>query len=155
MHTLIQILLVVRQIKKSNSGACQFLGCNLISSSSKKQNFTTLSIVKTEYVAAKSCCAQVLQIKRQLEDFGIVSSKILIKCDNTSIINLSKNPVQHSKSKHIEIRHHFIREHIENEDVILDYINSKDQIANIFTKPVREDRFCSLRRELGMTNFNV
>ena len=68
----------------------------------------------------------------------------MIKCDNTSAINLSKNPVQHSKSKHIEIRHHFIRKHVANEDVMLDYINTKDQIANIFTKPLREDRFVHL-----------
>ena len=90
-----------------------------------------------------------------MEDFGITNNKILITCDNISIINLSKNLVQHSKSKHIEIRHHFIREHVANEDVMLDYINTEDQIANIFTKPLREDRFCSLRRELGMVDIDA
>ena len=106
-------------------------------------------------MAVESCCAQVLWIKRQLEDFGITNSKILIKCDNTSTINLSKNLVQHSKSKHTKIRHHFIRKHVANEDVMLDYINTEEQIADIFTKPLREDRFCSLRRELGMIDIDA
>ena len=106
-------------------------------------------------MAARSCCAQVLWIKRQLEDFGITNSKILIKCDNTSVINLSKNLVQNSKSKHIEIRHHFIRKHVANEDVMLDYINTEDQIADIFIKALREDRFCSLRSELEMIDINA
>ena len=111
--------------------------------------------MKAEYVAIRSCCTQVLWIKRQLEDFGITSSKIFIKCDNTSVINLSKNPIQYSKSKHIEIRHHFIRKHVVNEDVMLDCINIEEQIVDIFTKFLREDKFCSLRRELGMIDIDV
>ena len=59
----------------------------------------------------------------QLEAYGIKQSKIFIKCDNTSAINLSKNSIQHSRSKYIEIRHHFIRKHVANKDVILEYIN--------------------------------
>ena len=125
--------------RKSTSGVCQFLGCNLILWSSKKQNSTILSTAKAEYVTFGSCCAQLLWTKRQLEDFSITSSKILIKCDNTSVINLSKNPVQHSKSKHIEISHHFIRKYVANEDVMLEYINTKNQIVDIFTKPLSED----------------
>ena len=141
--------------RKSTSGTCQFLGCNLISWSSKKQNSTALSTAEAEYVSAASCCAQVLWIKRQLEDFDINSSKILIQCDNTSAINLSKNPVQHSKTKHIEIRYHFIREHIANENIQLEYVSTENQVADIFTKPLSEDRFCDLRRELGMIDVNA
>ena len=92
--------------RKSTSGTCQFLGLNLVSWYSKKQNLVALSIAEAEYVAAGSCCAQILWIKQQLKDFGIKLSKTPILCDNTSAINLSKNPVQHSRSKHIEIRHH-------------------------------------------------
>ena len=69
---------------------------------------------------------------------------------NTSIINLSKNLIQHSSSKHIEIRYHFIREHVANEDINLEYINIENQLADIFIKSLREDRFCSLGRELGV-----
>ena len=81
----------------------------------------------------------------QLEDYDIKQSKITIKCDNTSAINLSKNPIQHSRSKHIEIRYHFIRKHVANDDINLEYVNTKNQLADIFIKPLREDRFHSLR----------
>ena len=86
----------------------------------------------------------------QLEDYGIKQRKMIIKCDNTSTINLSKNPIQHSRSKYIEIIYHFIREHVANEDINLEYINTKNQLVDIFIKPLREDRFCLLRRELGV-----
>ena len=75
----------------------------------------------------------------QLEDYNIKQSKICIKCDNTSIINLSNNPIQHSRSKHIKIRYHFIRKHIANEDINLEYINIENQLADIFTKLLKED----------------
>ena len=75
---------------------------------------------------------------------------ISIRCDNTSAINLSKNPVQHSRSKHIEIRHHFIRDHVQNENVVLDFVSTDKQLADIFTKPLSEERFCMIRRELGV-----
>ena len=78
-------------------------------------------MVEAEYIAAESCCAQILWIK-QLEDFGIKLNKTPIRCDNTSAINLTKNPVQHSRSKYIEIRHHFIRDHVNNGDVILEFV---------------------------------
>ena len=73
-----------------------------------------LSTAEAEYIAAESCCDQILWIKQQLEDFRIKLNETPIKCDNTSAINLSKNPIRHSRSKHIEIRHHFIREHVQN-----------------------------------------
>ena len=105
-------------------------------------------MIEAQYIVAGSCCAQILWIKMQLEDNNTKQNKISIKCDNTSAINLSKNPIQHSRSKHIEIRYHFIREHVANEDVNLEYINKENQLADIFIKPLREDKFCSLRREL-------
>ncbi|WP_375676740.1 Ty1/Copia family ribonuclease HI, partial [Bartonella sp. CB21SXKL] len=76
-----------------------------------------LSTAEAEYVAAGSCCAQTLYIKQQLEDFGLCLSQIPLKCDNTSAISLTKNPIQHSRTKHIEIRHHFIRDHVQKGDV--------------------------------------
>ena len=86
----------------------------------------------------------------QLEDYDIKQSKITIKCDNTSAFNLSKNLIQHSRSKHIEIRYHFIKEHIVDDDINLEYINIENQLVDIFTKLLREDRFYSLREELGV-----
>ncbi len=136
--------------RKSTSGTCQFLGANLVSWFSKKQNSVALSTAEAEYIAAGSCCAQVLWIKQQLEDFGIKMDNIPIKCDNTSAINLTKNPVQHSKSKHIEIRHHFIRDHVMKNDVMIEYVCTENQLADIFTKPLCKDRFNFLRNALSL-----
>ena len=136
--------------RKSTSGSCQFLGENLISWFSKKQNSVALSTAEAEYVAAGSCCAQILWIKQQLEDYGIKQDKIPINCDNTSAINLTKNPIQHSRTKHIEIRHHFIRDHVLNGDVTLQFVCTDNQLADIFTKPLSEERFSVLRRGLGV-----
>ena len=136
--------------RKSTSGACHFLGQSLVSWASKKQNSVAISTAEAEYIAAGSCCAQVLWIKHQLEDYGITFDKVPIRCDNTSAINLTKNPVQHSRTKHIEIRHHFIRDHVNCGDVILEYVSTDVNWADIFTKPLAEDRFCKIRIELGM-----
>ena len=77
-------------------------------------------------------------------------TKIPIKCDNTSTINLSKNFIQHSRTKHIEIRHHFIRDHIQNKDITLEFVSTEDQLADIFFKPLNIDRFEQIRGELGL-----
>jgi len=136
--------------RKSTSGTCQFLGHALVSWHSKKQTSVALSTAEAEYIAAGSCVAQILWMKQQLEDFEIKFDHIPIRCDNTSAINLSKNPVQHSRSKHIEIRHHFIRDHVQNGDIQIEFVLSEKQVADIFTKPLSEEIFCKIRRELGM-----
>jgi len=136
--------------RKSTSGTCYFLGHSLVSWFSKKQNSVALSTTEAEYIAAGNCCAQVLYMKQQLEDFKLKFDHIPIRCDNTSAINISKNPILHSRTKHIEIRHHFIRDHVQKGDVELKFISTDFQWADIFTKPLQEDRFCTIRRELGM-----
>ena len=77
---------------------------------------------------------------------------ILIKCDNISVISLTKNPIQHSRTKHIEIMHHFIRDHVQKGDVVLEFVDTLHQLADIFTKPLNKDRFCTIRDELGIMN---
>ena len=99
--------------KKSTSGICQFLGGSLVSWASRKLTSVALSTAEAEYIAAGSCCTQLLWMKHTLEDYGLTFSKIPIMCDNTSAIMIFKNPVLHSRTKHIEIRHHFIRDHVE------------------------------------------
>ena len=94
--------------RKSTSGGCFYLGNNLVSWMSKKQNSVSLSTAEAEYIATGSCCTQLLWMKKLLHDYGIPQDTMCIFCDNISAINLSKNPVQHSKSKHIKIRYHFI-----------------------------------------------
>ena len=89
-------------------------------------------------------------MKQQLEDFKLMYNHIPIKCDNTSAINLSKNPIQHSRTNHIEIRYHFLRNHVQNGDIVLEFTNTHDQLADIFTKPLPEDRLFLIRREIGM-----
>ena len=103
-------------------------------------------------MAAGSCCAQILWIKNQLEDFNIFYNHIAIKCDNTSAICLTKNPIQHSRTKHIEIRHHFIRDHVQRGDVNLLFVNTDNQLVDIFTKTLNEDPLNFIIHELGMSN---
>ena len=70
-------------------------------------------------------------VKQQLKNYGIDQNKIYLKCDNTSVINLTKNLIQHYRAKYIEIRHHFIRDHIQNSDIVLEFIPTKNQLADI------------------------
>ncbi|KAK8526380.1 hypothetical protein V6N12_020852 [Hibiscus sabdariffa] len=140
--------------RKSTSGTCQFLGNMLISWFSKKQNSVALSTTEAEYISAGSCCAQVLWMKQQLFDYGIDVGTIPIKCDNTSAICLTKNPIHHSRTKHIEIRHHFIRDHVSKDDIVLEYVDTLHQLADIFTKPLDKERFWTLRRDLGLMDLS-
>ena len=135
---------------KSTSGSCQLLGSNLISWFGKKQICVTLSMVEAEYISVESLCAQLLWIKQQLKDYGIDLKEIPLKCDNNSIINFSKNLILHSRSKHIEVRHHFLRDHVQNKDINLEFVSTDNRLADIFTKPLREERFNDLRSELGI-----
>jgi len=89
-------------------------------------------------------------MKYQLHDYGFEFSKIPIMCDNTSAINIAKNPIQHSRTKHIDVRHDFIRDHVQKGDIELKFVATCDQLADIFTKPLDPDAFISIRRRLGM-----
>ncbi|GKB10594.1 retrovirus-related pol polyprotein from transposon TNT 1-94 [Tanacetum coccineum] len=100
--------------RRSTSGSAQFLGDRLVSWSSKKQRSTAISTTEAEYIAMSGCCAQILWMRSQLKDYGFDFNKIPLYCDNKSAIALCCNNVQHSRSKHIDIRHHFIREQVEN-----------------------------------------
>nr|KYP33754.1 Retrovirus-related Pol polyprotein from transposon TNT 1-94 [Cajanus cajan] len=140
--------------RKSTSGTCHFIGSALVSWHSKKQNSVALSTAEAEYIAAGSCCAQILWMKQQLSDYGLSLDHIPIKCDNTSAINLSKNPVLHSRTKHIEIRHHFLRDHVQKGDCVLEFVETKNQLADIFTKPLPKENFFSIRQELGFLDYS-
>ena len=134
--------------RKSTSGTCHFLGHSLLSWHSKKQNSVALSTTEAEYIAVGLGCAQVLWMKQTLSDFGLTYSHVPIKCDNTSAISISKNLVQHSRTKHIEIRHHFLRDHAQKGDITLDFVRTEDQLADIFTKSLNENQFVNFRRQL-------
>ena len=140
--------------RKSTSGTCQFLGRSLVSWFSKKQNCVALSTAEAEYVAAGNCVAQILWIRQQLRDFGLDYKEVPIKCDNTSAINLTKNPIQHSRTKHIDIKHHFIRDHALKGDINLEFVCTKEQLADILTKPLDREKFIYIRTQLGMIELN-
>ncbi|KAJ9558053.1 hypothetical protein OSB04_012667 [Centaurea solstitialis] len=99
--------------RKSTSGSCQFLGDKLVSWTSKKQICVSTSTAEAEYVAAASCCSQVLWMKTQLLDYGYKLKRVPVYCDSESANAITSNPVQHSKTKHIDIRYHFIKDNVE------------------------------------------
>jgi hypothetical protein len=136
--------------RKSTSGTCQFLGRSLVSWSSKKQNSVALSTTEAEYVAADACCAQLLWMMLTLRDFGCKFSKVPLLCDNESAIKLANNHVNHSRTKHIDTRHHLLRDHEAKGDITLSHVSTDKQLADIFTKPLDELRFCALRSELNI-----
>ena len=117
--------------RKSTSGGCHLLGHSLVSWSSKKQNFVALSTAEAEYIAARACCAQILYMKQSLLDYGVVLDRIPFLCDNESAVKIANNPVQHSRTKHIDIRHHFLRDHVARNDISLCGVRSEDQLADI------------------------
>nr|GFB75639.1 uncharacterized mitochondrial protein AtMg00810-like [Tanacetum cinerariifolium] len=102
--------------RKSTSGGIQFLGGDkLVSWSSKKQDYTSMSSAEAEYVSLSACCAQVLWMRTQLTDYGFHFDKIPMYCDSKAVIAISCNPVQHSRTKHIDVRYHFIKEQVKKE----------------------------------------
>ena len=109
-----------------------------------------LSTAEAEYVAAASCCAQLLWIKQQLKDFGIETCCIPILCDNTSAMNMAKNPVQHKCTKHIDVRHHFLRDNVEKGNIVMEFCKTENQVADIFTKALGRESFQKNRLELGL-----
>nr|GEX90901.1 hypothetical protein [Tanacetum cinerariifolium] len=135
---------------KSTTRGCQFLGRRLISWQCKKQTIVATSTTEAEYVAAASCCGQVLWIQNQLLDYGYNFMNTKIYIDNNSPIYIVKNPVYHSKTKHIEIRHHFIRDCFEKKLISVDHIHTDENVADLLTKPFDAGRFQYLVVEHAM-----
>ncbi|GJZ62896.1 putative ribonuclease H-like domain-containing protein, partial [Tanacetum coccineum] len=138
--------------RKSTTGGCQFLGRRLISWQCKKQTIVATSSTEAEYVAAANCCGQVLWIQNQLLDYGynFMNTKIFI--DNQSTICIVKNPVFHQRTKHIEIRHHFIRDANEKKLIQVLKIHTDDNVADLLTKAFDGPRFNHLVVNIGMLN---
>ncbi|GKE19894.1 retrovirus-related pol polyprotein from transposon TNT 1-94, partial [Tanacetum coccineum] len=119
--------------RRSTSGSVQLLSDRLVSWSSKRQKSAAISSTEAEYIALSGFCAQILWMRSQLTDYGFRFNKIPMYCDNKSAIALCCNNVQHSRSKHIDIRFHFIKEHVENGVIKLYFVNMEYQLADIFT----------------------
>nr|GEW71573.1 retrovirus-related Pol polyprotein from transposon TNT 1-94 [Tanacetum cinerariifolium] len=118
------------------------------------RNSTAISTIEVKYIAMCGCCAQILWMRSQLTDYGFDFNKIPLYCDNRSAIALCCNNVQHSRSKHIDIRHHFIREQVERGVVELYFVSTDYQLADIFTKALPRQRFEFILPRLGMKSMS-
>jgi hypothetical protein len=137
--------------RKSTSGHVFQLGTNLISWESKKQPIISISSAEAEYVATTSTSCQVVWLRRILKDMSHTEKDPTpIFYDNTSAISLSKNHGFHKKSKHIDTRFHFIRELVNNGDIALQFHGTRDQLVDIFTKPLGKSVFDFQRQHLGI-----
>nr|GEX75317.1 ribonuclease H-like domain-containing protein [Tanacetum cinerariifolium] len=137
--------------RKSTSCGIQFLCADkLISWSSKKQDYTSMSSAEAEYVSLSECCTQVLWMRTQLTDYCFYFDKIPMYCDSKAAITISCNPVQHLRTKYIDLRYHFIKEKVEKGIVELFFVVTEYQLADLFTKALPEERFKYLVRRLGM-----
>ncbi|GJR17064.1 putative ribonuclease H-like domain-containing protein [Tanacetum coccineum] len=135
--------------RKSTTGGCQFLGSRLISWQCKKQTVVANSTTEAEYIAASHCCGQVLWIQNQMLDYGFNFMQTKIHVDNESAICVVKNPVYHSKTKHIEIRHHFIRDSYEKRLIEMVKIHTDHNVADLLTKAFDVSRFNFLVASIG------
>lgn len=139
--------------RKSTSGYVFFLGTKPISWSSRKQKTVALSSAEAEYVSASDAACEAIWLRRILNDVEQVEKgPTTILCDNMSAIAMTKNPVFHSRTKHIELRHHFIRDLVQDGEVSLKFINTNEQVADIFTKSVSTEKFTKFKESLGITN---
>nr|GEW12331.1 Gag-Pol polyprotein [Tanacetum cinerariifolium] len=128
--------------RKSTSGGIQFIsGDKLVNWSSKKQDCTSMSSTEAEYVSLSAYCTQVLWMRTQLTDYGFHFDKIPMYCDSKAAIAISCNPVQHSRTKQIDVRYHFIKEKVEKGIVELFFVGTEYQLADLFTKALPVERF--------------
>ncbi|GJZ74055.1 hypothetical protein Tco_0638201 [Tanacetum coccineum] len=121
---------------------------------SKKQTALAISTTEAEYVSARKACQQALWMKQALVDYEVKLNDVHVLCDNKGAIDLSKNPVLHSRTKHIEIRHHFLRDNVQKRNISIEKVASEDNIADILTKPLKREPFNLLRPGLGLMEPN-
>nr|GEV19863.1 retrovirus-related Pol polyprotein from transposon TNT 1-94 [Tanacetum cinerariifolium] len=136
--------------RRKNNGIFTFVGCCLTSWFCKKQNALAISTTEAEYVSAEKAYQQAIWMKQALIDYDVRIDDVPIMCDNKGVIDLSKNPMQHSRTKHIEIRHHFLHDNVQKGHISIKKVPSVDNIANILTKPLKHESFNYLRIGLGM-----
>nr|GEY06984.1 hypothetical protein [Tanacetum cinerariifolium] len=134
-HTDYQIMIGSLMYVTSSRPDIMFATCDkLVCWSSKKQNCVSISTLESEYVAVSSCCAQVLWMRAQLTDYGFFYDKVPIYCNSKSAIAISCNPVQHTRTKHIDVRYHFIKDHVEKGTIELYFVGTEYQLADSFMK---------------------
>ncbi|KAH9782071.1 retrovirus-related pol polyprotein from transposon RE2 [Citrus sinensis] len=138
--------------RRSMGGYCMFLGSNLVSWSSKKQTLVSRSTAESEYRALASATSEVLWITYLLKELKVqLDTSPLLYCDNKSAEALASNPKYHTRTKHIELDLHFIREHVAKKEFTIQHVSSSDQLADIFTKPLSFDHFAYMRSKLNVS----
>ncbi|GJR15688.1 retrovirus-related pol polyprotein from transposon TNT 1-94 [Tanacetum coccineum] len=135
--------------RKSTSGICTFVECCLTSWFLKKQTALAISTTEAEYVSAEKAYRQVLWMKQALIDYDIRPDDVPIMCDNKGTFDLSKSTVKHSRTKHIKIRHHFLRDNVQKGHIFIEKVSFIDNIADILTKLLKRESFNYLRLEFG------
>jgi hypothetical protein len=110
----------------------------------------TLSTTEADHIVAGHYYAQLLWMRQTLRDYGYKLRKVPLLCDNESAICMADNPVEHSRTKHIDIQYHFLRDHQQKGDIEIAYVSTHNQLADIFTKPLDEKTFSKLRNELNI-----
>nr|GEZ90894.1 hypothetical protein [Tanacetum cinerariifolium] len=151
-HLQMRITLVAKIHAVAHLVVCNSWEKDLLAGHQKTKS-DAISSTEAEYIALSGCCAQILWMRSQLTDYGLGFNKIPMYCDNKSAIALCYNNVQHSRSKHINIRYHFIKEQVENGVIELYFVNTKYQLADLFTKALGRDRIEFLINKLGMRSF--
>lgn len=142
--------------RKSTSGYVFLMNDAAVAWSSKKQPIVTLSTTEAEFIAAAGCACQAIWMRRILSDIGYTQEgSTTIMCDSSSAIKLSKNPVMHGRSKHIDVRFHFLRDLTKEGVVELVHCGTHDQIADVLTKPLKLEVFRGLREQLGVCEVSV
>jgi hypothetical protein len=137
--------------RKSTTGVVYFLGGSLVTWASQKQKIVALSSCEAEYVAAAAAACQGVWLSRLIADvLGTKEMPVKLLMDNMSAIALSRNPVHHDRSKHIDTKYHFIRECIEEGKVEVEHVGTAEQLADIFTKSLERVKFVELRSALGV-----
>nr|GEV83592.1 retrovirus-related Pol polyprotein from transposon TNT 1-94 [Tanacetum cinerariifolium] len=140
--------------RRSTSSICTFMGCCLTSWFSKKQTALAISTFKAEYVSARKACQQTLWMKQALVEYGIILDDIPVLCDNKGAIDLRKNPVLYSRTKHIEIRHHFLYDNVQKGNISIKKVSTEDNIVDILNKSLKQEPFNLLRLGLGLMEPN-
>jgi hypothetical protein len=136
--------------QKSTSHTCHFLISSLVCWLAHKQSSVAQFTTDAEYVAAANCCSQILWIVQTMRDYGVTYKSVPLMCNSSSAICLAHNPIFHERAKHIKVRHHFLRDHVEKGDIEMKFIDTQRQLADIFTKPLDSSHFASLWGELGV-----
>lgn len=135
---------------KSTSGGCFFLGTNMIYWFNKKQNCVSLSTAEAEYIDACNSCTQLLWMKHMLKEYNVKQDVMTLYYKNMQAINISKNLVQHNRTQHIDIHHHFIRELVDDKLITLDHVTNENQLADIFAKAMDVSQFKKLISTIGL-----